>query len=191
MAYFNEFPYIFYVISKNDPKIAKDILRRVAYRMDIRDQTRLFIEYHVKDTDTPETIADRLYGDPALHWIVLFMNDMFNRWTDWPMPQDYLRAFVTAKYGAGNEQETHHYELIDGTHTNGQIFLEDTDDFNIQDSSSEFISVQDIITNIGQPLSISNTEHEDRLNEDKRRIRLLRSDFVPAVIEEFQRKISQ
>lgn len=190
MAYFNEFPYIYYEVLKNNPKIAKDILRRVAVRMSIRDQTRLFIEYHVKDTDTPEIVADRLYGDPALHWIILFMNDMFNRWIDWPLPQDRLRDFVTAKYGAGNEQDTHHYELIDGTHTNGQIFLEDSDDFNIQDSTGAFISVQDISTNIGQPLPISNTEHEDRLNEDKRRIRLLRSDYVPEVIEEFRQKIA-
>ena len=190
MAYFNEFPYIYYEALKNDPKITKDILRRVAYRMDIRDQTRLFLDYHVTDTDTPETIADRLYDDPALHWIVLFMNDMFNRWEDWPLSQDRLRSFVTAKYGSGNEQETNHYELIDGTHTNGPIFMEDSDDFNIQDSSGEFISVQDISTNIGQPLPISNAEHEDRLNEGKRRIRLLRSDYVPAVVEEFQSKIA-
>jgi len=190
MAYFNDFPYTYYEALKQDPKIVTDILRRVAYRMSIRDQTRMYIEYHVKDTDTPEIVADRLYGDPALHWVILFMNDMFNRWVDWPMTQDRLRAFVTEKYSEGNEQSTHHYELIDGTWTNGQIFLEDSEDFNIQDSNGEFISVQDIITNIGQPLPISNTEYEDRLNEEKRRIRLLRSEFVGAVIEEFQLKIS-
>lgn len=190
MAFFNYFPYIYYQAAQKDPKIVKDILRRVAYRNSIRDETRLFIEYNLKDTDTPEIIADRLYGNPHLHWIVLMMNNMFNRWGDWPLPQDRLRAFVTEKYGAGNEQETHHYELIDGTWTNGPIYLEDSDDFNIQDSNNEFIAVHNIITNIGQPLPISNTEHEDRLNEEKRRIRLLRSDYVNAVVEEFDQKIN-
>lgn len=189
MAYFDEFPLLVYRTLKRDPKIAKDILRRVAIRKNLQDETRMFIEYNVKDTDTPEIIADRLYDDASLHWIVLFMNNMFNRWIDWPMPQDRLRAFVLKKYGENNVDDVHHYELIDGTWTNGQLFIEDSDDFNLQDSSGEFISFQDITTNIGQPLPVSNFQYEDALNEEKRQIRLLRSELVGAVIDEFRTKI--
>lgn len=190
MAYFNRFPYIYYQAAQNDPKIVKDILRRVAYRMSIRNEVRMFLAYNLKDTDTPEVVAERLYGRPDLHWVILILNDMFNRWADWPLPQDRLRAFVIEKYGAGNELETHHYELIDGTWTNGPIYLEDSDDYNLQDSAGEFLAVQNIVTNIGQPLPVSNTEYEDRQNEEKRKIRILRPDYVPALIEEFDTKIN-
>ena len=54
-------------------------------------------------------IADKLYNDPELHWVVLLMNDITDRYHQWPLTENQFLAHINDKYD--NVDATHHYEI--------------------------------------------------------------------------------
>ena len=58
----------------------------------------MFDTYDVKEGETPESIADKLYDDPELHWVVLMVNDITDRYHQWPMTQRQFLQYVNEKY---------------------------------------------------------------------------------------------
>ena len=75
--YFSNFPTILYdSFGSGQTKDVKNLLRRVAIRSKIKTNTLLFDTYDVKEGETPESIADKLYEDPELHWVVLLVIHM-------------------------------------------------------------------------------------------------------------------
>ena len=99
MSYFRRFPKIRYSFdSGKTNKIAVDILSRVGFRDSSVEDTRVFTEYFVQDNDTPEIVADKLYGDPEFHWVVLLFNNIINPYHDWPLSTRKLESFIKNKY---------------------------------------------------------------------------------------------
>ena len=58
----------------------------------------MFDTYDVREGETPEMIAHKLYGDAELHWIVCMTNDIVNRFHDWPMNTNQFLSYVRDKY---------------------------------------------------------------------------------------------
>mgnify|MGYP003330275615 CR=1 FL=1 len=85
--YFSKFPVIFYdSVGNFDFKVVTNLLRRVALRTKLREDTLIFDTYDVKDGETPEILAHRLYGDSELHWVILSVNNITDRYHQWPKP---------------------------------------------------------------------------------------------------------
>lgn len=98
--YFKNFPvlpYPSYVSEKRTYVLAKNILRRVAFSDRINSQAA-FIEYSVKDGERPEHIANRIYGNPNHHWLVLLANDVIDPYHGWYMSQTTLEQYVQKTY---------------------------------------------------------------------------------------------
>ena len=108
--YFNSFPIIPYD-SKGDLqfKDVTNLLRRVAVRSNVKTNTMLFDTYDVKSGDTPESIADKLYDDPELHWVILLINNVTDRYHDWPLSERQFNSFLNEKYS--NPDGIHHYKV--------------------------------------------------------------------------------
>ena len=108
--YFSKFPLIVYD-AKGDAnfKIATHMLVRVALRTKVRTNTLLYDTYDVKEGETPESLAFKLYGDSEYHWIVLFANNITDRYHDWPMSTPQFLEFINEKYADPNA--LHHYEI--------------------------------------------------------------------------------
>lgn len=86
MSYFNKFPLLRYSFDNGTTsKIAVDILKRVGFKESVKSTTELFSEYEILDGETPEMVADKIYGDPSLHWVIMIMNDIVNPYYDWPL----------------------------------------------------------------------------------------------------------
>ena len=79
--YFKAFPSIYYD-SKGDGnfKVVLNLLRRVAVRSKVKASTALFDTYEIREGESPEALAYKLYGDTEYHWIVLLMNDITDRY---------------------------------------------------------------------------------------------------------------
>ena len=108
--YFESIPKIFYdSMNTGNPKVVTNLLRRVAVRSKIKTNTLLFDTYHVKEGETPEIIAHKLYGDSEMHWLVLLMNDVTDRYHQWPMNYSQFNQFIADKYD--DVDGTHHYEV--------------------------------------------------------------------------------
>ena len=166
--YFETFPFIQYdSLGDGNPKEVKNLLRRVKVRSDIRSNSSLFDTYYVREGETPEMIADRLYDNVNLHWVVLLFNDITDRYHQWPMTTGAFNKYVADKYT--NINAVHHYEI---TETSGDRELK--------------IDVG--ITNDDYPSAtpITNYEYEvDRQNE-LRNIKLLDPRFVSDFVDEFK-----
>ena len=128
--YFDAFPVIPYD-AKGDLnfKDVTNLLRRVGMRAKLKSNTLLYDTYDVKEGETPEMIAHKLYGDAQLHWVILLINDITDRYHQWPMTGGQFLDYLNDKYT--NPDGIHHYE---STQTSGdtkvkiEVFNEVDDD---------------------------------------------------------------
>ena len=178
MAYFRKFPLMAYDIAGNDNyKLLPNILRRIKLRSGIRSGAFLFDNYDVFDGERPEDIAFKEYGDPELHWIILMTNNITDRYYQWPLTQPQFQEYLKDKYGSGNEDATHHYEI---TQTSGRTSSNGPNDY------SHMVECNSDETN---PSIISNRDYEQRNQDEYRQIRLLDKRFLDTFIEEFDNLI--
>ena len=175
MAYFSKFPLMAYDMAGNEKyKLLPNILRRVKLRSGLRSGAFLFDNYDVRDGERPEDIAFREYGDPELHWIVLMTNNITDRYYQWPLTQPQFQEHLKDKYGAGNEDAVHHYEI---TQTSGPT------------SSSDYSHMVECNSDEDNPSIISNRDYEQRKQDEYRQIRLLDKRYLGAFTEEFDNLI--
>ena len=99
--YFSKFPVVKYPIfngEKMQAVFACNILRRVALSETLRDGDGIFIEYSVKDGEKPEHIAERIYGNPNLHWIVLLTNTIIDPYHGWYKSNGVMETLIQKKH---------------------------------------------------------------------------------------------
>ena len=179
MRYFNEFPVIDYNLTgvNGNSKKVTDIFRRVKVRSKIANNLSLFDKIDVPEGDNPEDIAYKAYGDADYFWVVCLMNNIVNRYYDWPLDEFNFQQFVADKYS--NPDGIHHYEI---TQSSGKQTGEGPDDYSHKiEVNSDTAGAQ----------SVSNIEHERRLQDKKRKIRLLQPAFLDAFLEEFKLLINK
>jgi hypothetical protein len=175
--FFDAFPIIPYdSIGDYNFKEVTNLLRRVRLRTKVKTNVMLFDTYDVKEGETPEMIADKLYGDPELHWVVLMVNDITDRFHQWPMNTSQFNQYVPDKYDDVNG--THHYEIAqDSGDTTVKIWVENDVDTDAYDSES--------ITRI------TNYEYEWSEQDRKRQIQLLDPEYVNIFINEFNDRMGE
>jgi|TARA_R110002167_G_scaffold366302_2_gene594592 hypothetical protein len=169
--YFENIPKIFYdSMNIGRPKVVTNLLRRVSVRANIKANTLLFDTYTIKEGETPEIIAHKLYNDPELHWVILLINDIIDRYHQWPMNFSQFNQFIADKYD--NVDDIHHYEF---TQLSGKqnVKIEVYNNSALYNGDKDFYSTA---------VAITNREHEEIQQNIKRQIRLL----DPVYIEEFK-----
>ena len=175
--YFNKFPLMAYDMKNNgNYKLLPDIMRRVKLRSGIAAGRYLFDNYNVITGDKPEDIAFKYYGDAEYHWVILLTNNITDRFYQWPLTQPQFDAFLTDKYGKGSEDAVHHYELAQ---TSGATTSRD---------DSHMLEVNSDTDNA---TSISNRQHEERIQDKNRQIRLLDKRYLSQFVEEFFALVSK
>ena len=168
--YFRNFPTIIYdSVGDGEFKDVTNLLRRVGVRAKVKTNTLLYDTYDVKEGETPEMVANKLYGDPELHWVILLINDITDRYHQWPMTTPQFQAYVTEKYAAPDA--THHYEIAqDSGDTTKKIEI-----YNPIDSDA-----------YASATVITNFEYEQNQQDEMRKIRLLDPKYIDDFIEEFK-----
>ena len=167
MSYFEKFPlYQYDLEDTQNQTLITDILRRVNLKSNVAANTLVFDEYNVLDGEQPDIVARKYYGDSELHWIIVTVNNITSRY-DWPLDQVALSEFVNDKYD--NPNGIHHYEInaTSGDTTKKLIVASDTDG----------------------ATAVTNYEHEETLNDNKRRIRILDRAYVSKFTDEFRNLI--
>ncbi len=100
--YFNYFPKTFYTSNNdvNGVEAITNIISRFAFDSQLKENTSAFYPYQVQDSDTPEIIADKYYGNVEYHWVVLLFNNIIDPQFDWPLKSDTLIDYIDKKYTA-------------------------------------------------------------------------------------------
>ena len=93
--YFASFPQIIYdAKGTGNFEIATHMLKRVSLRTKVRTNTLLYDTYDVRDGESPESIAFKLYGSAEYHWVILYVNNIVDRYHDWPMSGQQFLEFI-------------------------------------------------------------------------------------------------
>ena len=175
MSYFTQFPLMAYDVAGNkNYKLLPNILKRVKLRSGLRSGAFLFDSYDVKDGENPEDIAFKWFGDAQLHWVILMTNNITDRYYQWPLTQPQFQEHLTDKYGAGNEDATHHFEK---TQDSGKTSSSGPNDFShkVECNSDD-----------GDPDIITNRQYEQRKQDQYRSIRLLDKKYLKTLVNEFE-----
>ncbi len=208
--YFNYFPQTYYSFS-HDPNavdIVTNLTNKFSFEDSFKNNTSLFYEYSVIDGETPEVLAYKVYGSSERHWIILAMNDIFNPQMDWPVENRSLHDIIEYKYtgspyantangqtGLEWAQTNNHsyYKLetqVDNS-TNQQykktIQIDANTYANLATSSTPYtLDNGNTITVKIEKQSKTYYEYELDVNESKRKIKIIKPEYVSAVEEEFQ-----
>ena len=151
-------------------KLLPDILKRVKIRTGLSASRFVFDKYNVKEGEKPEDVAFKYYGDAQYHWVIMMINNLTDRYYEWPMTQPDFEDFLTDKYGAGSQDAVHHYELAQ---TSGAT------------TSSDDSHMLEVNSDTDNATSISNRQFEERQQNKFRQIRLLDEKYLDAFTEEF------
>lgn len=166
--FFNKFPMVDYDITGDGNTVSvKNILKRFGFTELSKTNAANFIEWIIRDEDTPEIMADRLYGSTHYYWIILLFNGMYDRFWDWPLDYRSLTNYTIAKYGALNLEAVHHY-----------VSLESVDPaYNLPAGTvvDEYYPYKS---------AVSNTQYEYETNEAKRKINVLDPDALGDVLSQ-------
>ena len=171
--YFEQFPLIPYdSVGNGDYKYVTNLLRRVGLRTQIKSNVLLFDTYDIRSGETPEEIADKLYNDPELHWVILMVNDITDRYHQWPLNENQFQAHINDKYS--NIDAVHHYEI---TQTSGDTTIK--------------IDVGTVNTDYPAATAITNYEYELAQENEKRGIRLLDPRYLGEFLDEFEQLMGE
>jgi len=200
--YFNYFPKTIYTNDNTSGIVVTNITSRFAFEKSYRDNSAVYYEYDIQDSDTPEIIADKMYGNSEKHWIVLMMNEIVDPQFDWPLDQRTIISYINDKYSANAsvgqtgiswaQQNTQSYYKIETRTTNS---TGTSIEKKIQIDSNTYANLSGSITNVtlkdGNGITIAVTketqsyyDYEINLNESKRTIKLIKPEFVNRLEQE-------
>ena len=183
MAYFRELPDLNYqspLKTKNSSRSyvrVKNLFRRVKLRDDLQSAFTMFNKYHIPDGSRPDIVAEELYGNAELDWVVCLTAGIVNVNNDWPLSSRDIYRFSESKYGT-NLNNIHHYQTIEVKDSKGRIILPagkhvDSTFTMVNPDSATYADITP-----APVIGISNYEHEVQLNEDKRGIYVLRKEYL-------------
>jgi len=203
--YFNYFPKTVYSLdTTNNVDVVTSIVSRFAFESSFRDNTSVYYEYNIQDSDTPEIIANKFYGDSEKHWVVLMLNHIVDPQFDWPLDQRTIISYMDEKYSANAsvgqsgvswaQANIHSYYKVETRTTNST----NTDlQIKIQVDANTYANVAATTTNLtlddGNSITIkvsketkSYYDYEIEQNETKRTIKLLKPEFVSPIEDELR-----
>lgn len=119
MPYFRELPNIQFnnrtknEVSNDEVIIVKNLFKRAKIREDFNQVATAFQYYSITGDERPEQIAEKVYGDPELDWVILLTNNILNVQDEWPLNLDSFYKYMIDKYGSEEAfDDIHHYETI-------------------------------------------------------------------------------
>ena len=191
MSYFTQFPDLLYPSqtpnrnSSFDYVRVKNLFKRAKIREDFFQNATVFNKFNIMGDMRPDQVADKLYNNPQLDWVVLLSNNIINVRNEWPLTQYDFNNYVNRKYGEEYLSQIHHYETIEVRNSYDQIVLQSglqvNQDFVFKYSDTginKTLSGSDILT------SFSNFDYETQNNDKKRSIYVLRSEYLQVILDD-------
>ena len=197
MKYFSTLPSIPQSDFNGNYLTATNIISRAYLLSNIKDNLNIYYDYDLKEFDSPENIAYKLYNDSYRFWLVFYANGIFNSNSDWPLSERNFYLYITDKYASeantanldsvSYAQSTiHHYEKSITTYNSVDMvkttttFTIDEDTYNgITDStlSNTFPDGTTVVQETTKR-SVSIYDYESSLNENKRKIKLIKPNYA-------------
>lgn len=117
-SYFDKIPKLKYDINRSliNPQYetVTNIFFRIGYIEEVLNNISAYLTVEVSDSDTPEILAEKVYGDAGAGWMITMANKMIDPQWEWPLDYDQFRKYLIGKYGSVEIAQTtpHHYEMV-------------------------------------------------------------------------------
>ena len=175
---------------------AKNLFRRVKLREDLQNILTVFDKYEIPEGFRPENVAEELYGNDKLDWVVIVSSGIVNIRNEWPLSNNDLYEYSLLKYG-NDLNATHHFETVEVKDSSGRVVLEKgkvvNRDFKLFYQDGGEVKTNDLtklgtnVVAIEDPVSsVSNYLYETFENEKKRNIFVLKRGFLQQFIDDFR-----
>ena len=188
MGFFRELPNLRYPsflpekISSLDYVEVKNIFRRVKLRDDLQNYFTVFNKYEIPMGARPDNVAEDLYGNAQFDWVVLIIAGILNVRNEWPLSNHDLYNYCLDKYD-DSLNSVRFFETKEVKNANGKLILPKgkvvDSDFTIPNPSQPNATLNPII-------GISNYEYETRLNEEKRKIFVLKEEYLQQFLSDMR-----
>ena len=209
--YFNFFPKTSYYKSKDSTSL--DVVTNITSRFNFDDRLKqnasTYYKYKIKDGDTPEILASKIYGSPEKHWIILAMNNIIDPLYEWPLGQRTIGKFIESKYSSpsyantantgvtGLEWATNntqaYYKIETRTDTSTGLYRQDKIRLDANTYANVVVSTSSVTLQDNSVITIATSrqtknyyEYEVEENEKKRKIKLLKPEFVADLEKEVE-----
>ena len=193
-SYFDLIPDLDYVSRLPDAKISdyirvKNFFRRATLREDIFQSLTFFTKYSIEGDDRPDNVANKVYNNSDLVWVILLANNITHIPTEWPMAQNDFDRFLLDKYDNYDTlyNGVHHHETIEVKDSNEVTIvregLEVSSDFT-QTYYDYYAAEMKTASNITRP--VTNYEYEEKLENKKREIFVLKQEYLTVILDDIE-----
>ena len=205
--YFAQLPRLNYRLSYNPYKepvksvFAVDITAGARIvRGAVRD-IQIVDSYSVRDFETPEIVAEVLWGVAEWHWVLLVLNEIFHP-SGWVLSSRDFEGMIETKYGSKEnadrvafyrDQITHEVVLpelaqvktaMDYTSEIGFPFIR------WFDSNNAEIQEPDFADTIAGYDAVTYYEYESELNENKREIKIVSKAVADVIVSQYKAQMA-
>ena len=168
----------------------KNLFKRTRISEQVFNDLTYFTKYQIISDERPDNVAFKIYGDSNLDWLILLANNIINLQQEWPLEHKSYYDFLISKYGSdAGIQGIHHYETQEIKNSIGKVIvpkgLEVPSDFSVTFFDTGISQEVTVSTNI--VTEITNEVYEDKINDEKRNINVIKPRFVGLIIEEMER----
>lgn len=194
----------------------KNLFKRVKIRDEIFENLNFFDKYVIVGDERPDNIAYYFYKDQTLDWLILLSNNILNVYEEWPLSNESFDAVMLEKYGSYEKLNSiSHYETEEVKNSVGKVivpkgiklssnlivdyrkkivdddggYIENPD---YQNKVPYFVEFYDegtgndvLVSNIADPITFKDVE--ERKENDKRQIYLLKREYVSLVYEDLDK----
>jgi hypothetical protein len=208
MLYFNTLPKISVSDSVGNQIVMTNIMTRSEIIPSLLNNPLLYYKYDIQDSDTPDIIADKYYGDSYRYWLVLMSNQISDPIREWPLTSQQFEAYLNEKYSAAANtvsvlsytqgtvyqytKTIKSYDSVSMEETS-KTFVIDLPTFTLTQTGTTQQSFSDgsYVRQTIEKSAVSIYEYEDNQNETKRNINLINSKYASQFEANFKSLMSK
>ena len=174
----------------------KNLFRRAKVREDLFADFMQFDKYKIIGDERPDNVSEKVYGTNNFDWVVLMANNIIDVYNEWPLTQQQLNRYLNDKYTPQELVSVHHHETVEFRDRDNQVILPAglivDENWSMEYFSGGQIRSTDTPSSTSnmseKPIrSVTHLEFENRLNEDKRNINVLKPDLIGLFLKDFDR----
>jgi hypothetical protein len=113
-SYVSDFNYISLLPDSkiSEYTVVKNFFRRGQIVPSIFTNLAYFEDYQIEGDERADQVANKVYDDPTLDWVVFLSNNIINAQEEWPLPSYVFDKIMLQKYGSYDQLYSgiHHYQ---------------------------------------------------------------------------------
>ena len=176
--YFRNIPKIKYDIFGTEPNTYTDvtnITKRLRFKPKVIEDITEYYTYRVKDGARPDIISYQKYGTVGYAYLLMLINDIQDPLFDWPLSTQQFEQYIANKYGSVESAQTttkYYYQTI-RSEVERTGTAERVPEVKYIVDSTTYDSLA-----VGSRSTQTEYEWEEELNDEKRNIKIINSDFI-------------